>query len=185
MITEENAFLSAFRTEANLNTINWVRWVHHTQGKTHCPTCLKLHKCWFHKDKVPEAPQHFLCHCEATPMIYGEVVKTATSTTPYSKFDPYLFDPNDFYKHGKASMLKSWGYSISDSVWLQKEIEKQGLEQYITGNYTLGKLNEQGQRISIRIKIPNKADGGTVSFITGWMVHPQGQITLNTPYGGK
>ena len=55
---EEKSFLSAFRTEANLNAVNWVRWIHHTQGRTHCPTCLKLHECWFHKDKSPTAPKH-------------------------------------------------------------------------------------------------------------------------------
>jgi len=33
--------------------------------------------------------------------------------------------------------------------------------------------------------IENKIYGGTVSFITGWMVRTNGQITLNTPYGGK
>lgn len=26
---------------------------------------------------------------------------------------------------------------------------------------------------------------GDVSFVTGWMVKPNGQIKLNTPYGGK
>ena len=26
---------------------------------------------------------------------------------------------------------------------------------------------------------------GMVSFITGWMVHPSGEIRLVTPYGGK
>ena len=65
------------------------------------------------------------------------------------------------------------------------EIEKQALQKYISGDYQLGVLNQYGQRISIRVEIPNRTDGGFVSFLTGWMVHPNGQITLNTPYGGK
>ena len=32
---------------------------------------------------------------------------------------------------------------------------------------------------------PRKNGEGTVSFITGWMVKPNGHIHLNTPYGGK
>ena len=82
-------------------------------------------------------------------------------------------------------MFISWGYSIDDSEWLRAEIERQGREKYIAGEYTLGKLNEQGQRISIRIEIPRKHKKDILSFITGWMVHPSGKIKLVTPYGGK
>lgn len=182
---EEKSFLSAFRTSAELNAINWICWIHMSEGKKHCPTCLKLHECWFHEDKVPKCPLHFLCHCVSEPMRYREVVDNAQSEAPYSKFDPYLFDPDHFYKHGKSSMLESWGYSVEDSNWLKIEIEKQALQKYISGDYQLGVLNQYGQRISIRVEIPNRTDGGFVSFLTGWMVHPNGQITLNTPYGGK
>ncbi len=114
-----------------------------------------------------------------------KVMEKSSADCPYSKFDPYLFDPEDFYKHGKSRMLESWGYSVSDSKWLQSEIQKQGLEKYINCDYELGVLNEYGQRISIRVEIPNRTNGGIVSFITGWMVCSNGQITLNTPYGGK
>ncbi len=82
-------------------------------------------------------------------------------------------------------MLESWGYNITDSKYLQKETEKQALEKYISGDYKLGLLNKYGQHINIRIHIPRKDTGETVSFITGWMVYPTGEIRLNTPYGGK
>ena len=49
----------------------------------------------------------------------------------------------------------------------------------------LGKLNDKGQRISIRIEIVRKDTGSKVSFITGWMVRSNGHIQLTTPYGGK
>ena len=65
------------------------------------------------------------------------------------------------------------------------EIEKQALEKYINGEYTLGKLNDKGQRFSIKIEIPRKDTGNKVSFVTGWMVYPNGHIQLTTPLGGK
>jgi len=39
---------------------------------------------------------------------------------------------------------------------LKEEIERQGLENYLAGNYMLNKINESGQRISIVITIPRK-----------------------------
>ena len=68
---------------------------------------------------------------------------------------------------------------------MQKEIEKQGLEKYINGDYELGKLNERGQRLSITVEIPRKDKEGKVTFVTGWMIYPDGHIRLTTPYGGK
>ena len=82
-------------------------------------------------------------------------------------------------------MFESWGYSIEDSEWLRQEIKKQGLEKYVAGEYMLGVLDERGQRISIRIELPRRDKEENVSFITGWMVYPNGLIQLTTPYGGK
>ena len=59
------------------------------------------------------------------------------------------------------------------------------LEKYKNGDYVLGKLNKDGQRLSIKIEIARKDNGNKVSFITGWMVYPNGHIQLTTPYGGK
>ncbi len=70
------------------------------------------------------------------------------------------------------------------NVIIQK-VEKQALEKYVSGDYMLGKLNQDGQRISIRVEIPRKDKSETVSFVTGWMVYPNGHIQLTTPYGGK
>ena len=54
-----------------------------------------------------------------------------------------------------------------------------------TQEFKLGKLNSNGQRISIRVTIPRKDKEENVSFTTGWMVYPNGYIQLTTPYGGK
>ena len=67
---------------------------------------------------------------------------------------------------------------------LQRVFEKQAIEKYIQGQYELGKLDEQGQRINIRIRLERKNNDEMGSFISGWMVYPNGKIRLVTPYGG-
>jgi hypothetical protein len=64
-------------------------------------------------------------------------------------------------------------------------MERQALEKYLSGDYSLGKLNKDGQRLTIRIEIPRKIGEGVVSFDSGWMVYPNGLIQLTTPHGGK
>lgn len=162
-----------------------MEWMHIEMGKSHCKTCLKLDKCWFSDDNKPKAPQHFFCHCVTRPIDYNVVINMATAKSDYTKFNPYLFNPDNKYPHNKQDLFESWGYTIQDSAWLQETIEEQGLEKYINGDYSLGKLDKNGQRIDIRVEIPRKDREGTVSFITGWMVYPNGHIQLNTPYGGK
>lgn len=163
----------------------WKKWVHRNLSENHCGECLKLDNCWFLKTKTPQWPHHLFCHCILDDISYSDVLSQSSSECPYAKFNPYLFDPENFYKHGKSEMLESWGYGIQDSLYLKEEIEKQGLEKYKNGDYKLGFLNEYGQRISIRVELPRKNGDGTISFITGWMVRPNGHIQLNTPFGGK
>ena len=181
----ENILTAAIRNEKAPNISNWVECQHVFQGKTHCETCLKIDKCWFINENKPLIPHHMFCHCKTIPLPIDRVINEATAKCVYSKFNPYLFDPENIYKHGKEKMFISWGYNINDSEWLRSEIEKQGLEKYIAGDYTLGKLNNKGQRINIRVEIPRNDKEGTVSFITGWMVLPSGKIKLTTPYGDK
>lgn len=163
----------------------WNKWLHRNLSDNHCEECLMLHECWFEKGKTPKWPHHPFCHCLLEDLSYNDVLTKSSADSAYSKFDPYLFDPNNFYKHGKNKAFESWGYSIMDSDWLKKEVEKQALEKYVSGDYMLGKLNQDGQRISIRVEIPRKDKSETVSFVTGWMVYPNGHIQLTTPYGGK
>ena len=164
---------------------SWVKWIHHSEGKTHFEECLRLDGCWVQKEKAPPCPHHPYCHCTLDPIPYAVVLMNATSYSDYSKFDPYLFDPRNYYKHGKNKAFESWGYTIADAQWLQAEIELQAREKYVIGDYTLGVLDQYGQRISIRIEIPRKDVAENVSFLTGWTVYSNGQIRLNTPYGGK
>ena len=168
-----------------LDTPSWVKWTHHSEGKSHCDECLKLDGCFFTENNHPAWPHHPFCHCTLDPVEYAVVLINAYANCAYGKFDPYLFDPANFYKHGKDKMFRSWGYSEADISFLIAEFEKQAYERYISGEYTLGKLNKDGQQISIRIELPRRDQEGTVSFETGWMVYPNGHIQLTTPYGGK
>lgn len=139
----------------------------------------------FLNDKKPIWPHHIFCHCVLEDILYSDVLTKCSFNSAYSKFDPYLFDTKGEYRHGKDKLFKSWGYSVEDAKYLKAEIEKQALEKYINGDYTLGKLNDKGQRLSIKIGIARKDTGNKVSFITGWMVYPNGHIQLTTPLGGK
>jgi hypothetical protein len=72
-----------------------------------------------------------------------------------------------------------------DSQYLQQEFTKQAKLAYSVGDYELGLLNEYGQRINIVIKLKRKNTNEYVSFVSGWMVYPNGKIILTTPYGDK
>jgi hypothetical protein len=163
----------------------WIRWVHQSEGKTHCEECLMLDGCLFLRDRTPPWPHHPNCHCILEPVDYTEVLLCAEAHSDYSKFDPYLFNTQGKYHHQKEKLFHQWGYTVEDARWLQSEIEKQALEKYYTGDYTLGKLDKNGQRINIRVTIPRKDKIDDVSFTTGWMVEANGKLKLNTPYGGK
>ena len=166
-------------------TGNWVEWKHISMGFIHCPTCLRLDKCWFAEATMPQMPQHENCHCSTIPKPNPIIQMQATAESAYSKFDPYLFNTDGTRTHGKEIMLRSWGYTAADALWLKNEIERQGLQRYKEGSYTLHKLDHNGQRINIIVTIPRKDKQGEVSFTTGWVVYPNGRILLATPYGDK
>jgi len=109
------------------------------------------------------------------------VRKEADAECRISKFEGYIFYPDVKKNQGKKALFEGWGYDILDSEWLQKEYEKQALEKYIHGKYTLGKLDKEGQRISISIELPNRIKGEIVTVISAWMIRSDGKITLNTP----
>lgn len=167
------------------DTPQWVKWIHEATGISHCLECLQLNGCWFAKDHAPIWPHHENCHCRLEKVDYLAVLLSAATVSDDRKFDPYLFNTNGLQSHNKEKLFAQWGYSVEDARWLQAEIEQQARKKYIAGEYTLGKLDNNGQRISIRITIPRKDGSGDVSFITGWMVEPNGTLRLTTPYGGK
>lgn len=144
-----------------------------------------LNGCFFQQGKAPPCPHHPYCHCTLEEVEYAVVWANASTYSDYGKFDPYLFNTQGRHSHGKDKMFKEWGYTAEDAHWLQSEMERQAKEKYLARNYILGKLDKDGQRISIRIEIPRKNGSGEVSFVSGWMVRPNGKLRLTTPYGGK
>jgi len=80
-------------------------------------------------------------------------------------------------------LFKLWGYSVDDIPWLKAEIERQALEKYLSGNYTLGRLDKNGQRINIKIAIEQRDTGEIVTFLSGWIARPNGHLKMTTPYG--
>lgn len=163
----------------------WKKWIHRNLSDKHCEECLMLDECWFFGEKTPVWPHHPFCHCVLEDIPYNNVLTKSKADSAYSKFDPYLFNTEGKYPHHKEKLFKEWGYTVTDAKWLQTEIEKQELEKYVNGEYTLGKLDHNGQRISIRVEISRKDRTSNVSFVTGWVVYPNGKIQLATPYGGK
>ena len=174
----------------------WVKWVHEgsivaetSQTKTlnaylgtttkHCSTCLNLNGCCFVSDNMPPIPLHINCHCKTEQIDSVSV----NSTCLISKFTDYLFDK--LLAKSKKELFESWGFSILDADSLKKEFEKQANLAYVTGDYILGVLDSYGQRLSIKITLNRKDGKGQVTFISGWMVYPNGKILLTTPYGGK
>ena len=59
--------------------LQWFRWTHHSEGKTHCEECLKLDGCWFPNGKIPQWPHHPFCHCTLDPIDYLIVLMNAVA----------------------------------------------------------------------------------------------------------
>lgn len=176
---------------------DWVQWVHEgtnpattnmektmniilsflSSGK-HCAKCMNINGCCFPRNNMPEYPLHPYCHCKIEPI--GRI--WAIAECPIEKFDAYIFD--SIRNGGKKALFESWGYGIMDSQWLQQEFERQAKEKYESGDFSLGKSDDYGQRINIEIELPRKDKIGTVKFISGWMVYPNGVIKNATPMGG-
>ena len=137
----------------------------------------------FKRKTLPPCPHHPYCHCILEPIEHAVVLANATTYSNYSKLDPYLFNTTGAYTHGKEELFKLWGYGVEDIPWLKAEIERQSLEKYLSGDYTLGKLDKNGQRIYIRIVIGRRDTGELVTFLSGWMACPNGLLQMTTPYG--
>ena len=174
---------------------DWIKWVHiglipakTASGKStnaalgtitnHCAQCRNLNGCCFVKGKHPLHPQHKRCHCKLLDINMPSI----KAECAIEKFEEYIF--HSISNKGKKQLFESWGYSIIDSQYLQQEFVRQAQIAYSSGNYELGLLNQYGQRINIAITL--KTDKGEyVSFQSGWMVYPDGQIDVITPFGGK
>ena len=85
---------------------NWVKWTHHSEGKTHCEECLMLDGCCFSENTAPPCPHHPFCHCTLEPLDYSFVLANATAYSDYGKFDPYLFNTTGLQTHNKEKLFR-------------------------------------------------------------------------------
>lgn len=101
-----------------------------------------------------------------------------------TKFTDYIFKPGAV--HGKTTVFTSLGYGIEHSEILVNIYETQGWLKYQQNLYSLGKLDGFGQRINIEIELYGIGNAtGKVSYLnSGWMMQPDGGISLNTPFSG-
>jgi RHS repeat-associated protein len=107
------------------------------------------------------------------------VSETVTSADP-RKFAEFAFTTD------KAPVFRSLGYAPEDADTLAREFERQAAENLLSGDFTLGDLDKYGQRINIEIELRGVgASADKVSYLkSGWMIRPDGTVTLNTPMSG-
>ncbi len=103
---------------------------------------------------------------------------------PVAKFRDYIFKPGA--THGKDHVFRSLGFNQADSVQLAAIFEQQAAHKYAHQEFSFGRLDEYGQRINIEIQLDgiDSFSGRKSYIISGWMIHSDGSITLNTPFGG-
>ena len=77
--------------------------------------------------------------------------------------------------------FENWGIKY----WSKTAEFEEYMNAHQLAKFQLSNRPVFGQRINIVIEIPRKDEEGTVSFVSGWMVEPNGKLKLNTPYGGK
>jgi hypothetical protein len=106
------------------------------------------------------------------------------ASVPIAKFRDYIF--KEGATHGKDAVFRSLGYGVEHSEDLASIYSEQGGAKFATSEYTLGKLDQYGQRINIEIELPGigEATGQTSYLRSGWMIQPEGGISLNTPFAG-
>jgi hypothetical protein len=126
---------------------------------------------------MPPHKLHKNCDCYLTKVKSADVKTSAFAECDLRKFTEYIFTDSKKSK-GKLAIFESLGYNKNDSNILKEEYEKQALNEYLSGNYTLKDLDKNGQRLAIAISLKGKR------FFTGWMIEPEGKIRATTPFGG-
>ena len=118
--------------------------------------CLQLDGCFFLFVNASACPQHEKCHCTLESIDYSVVQRKAVATSNFKKFDPYLFNTNGLYFHGKEKLFLEWGYTADDAKWLQDEMERQARLSYISGNYRLDKFESLVNELTLPLKLLEK-----------------------------
>lgn len=103
---------------------------------------------------------------------------------PIEKFRDYIFKSGA--THGKDRIFRSLGYGPEQAEELARIYREQAAVKYARGEYSLGVKDEYGQRIEIEIELRGvgNAAGQTSHLKSGWMIQPDGNVRLNTPFTG-
>jgi filamentous hemagglutinin len=103
---------------------------------------------------------------------------------PIEKFRDYIFKPGA--THGKDHVFLSLGYDRSHSAALAILFERQAADRYAHQDFSIGRLDEHGQRVNIEIELPGVGEyTGLISYlISGWIIRSNNSITLTTPFSG-
>lgn len=179
--------------KGNLVYNRWVEWEHFLipnkpawlrevlrnimASFSHCLDCTSLDGCYLLDNKKPQQPLHVNCDCKTKDINFSKIKTKAISGCDIEKFTKYVFK-DTAASRGKNKIFYNLGFSIEDSDYLKNEYCKQGLEQYLLGNYKLKNLDRRGQRLAIPIILRG------VEFYSGWLLCPEGEIKNTTPFGG-
>ncbi len=169
----------AYTSQEKKENAEWAK----ANNNKHCAVCLNMNGCCLPVDIIENKmkfPFHEKCHCYVVPANNLEI----TSESPISKFEGYVFS-SEYRHNGKISLFYKWGFSSEDSPYLCQELSEQSEKLFAKAFFELGKLDNYGQRIDIKVKLQRKDRFEVVSFVSGWMLYPDGRIVLVTPYGGK
>jgi len=152
----------------------------------HCKECSVLSGCYFVKHKLPKkkAEGKGLLHpnCDCKLLNIQKPTNQVIADCNIKKFTDYIFGEKHA-SNGKMDLFKILGFDKEDSVYLKEEFDIEARDNYLNGNYELGKLDKFGQRIDIKIKVKSKIRNN-IELVTGWMVKPLGKIVCTTPLGG-
>jgi len=119
----------------------------------------------------------------ASPSVRG-VVDDLPPPATVRKFSDYIFKPGA--THGKDRVFRSFGYGAEHSEELAADFTRQATRRHAIGDYVLGHADQYGQRITVPIDLVGRgpAAGRSTTILSGWMVRPDGSLTLNTPFTG-
>jgi filamentous hemagglutinin len=99
-------------------------------------------------------------------------------------FSDYLFKPGA--THGKDQIFRALGYGPGDSS-LADHFIRQATERYSARDFVNGLSDQYGQRINIPIELFGRGDaaGQSATILSGWLVRPDGSLSLRSPYLGR
>ena len=169
----------AYTSQEKKENAEWAK----ANNNKHCAVCLNMNGCCLPVDIIENKmkfPFHEKCHCYVVPANNLEI----TAESPLSKFEGYVFNEK-IKRNNKSKLFLEWGFHVEDSPYLCQELSEQSEKLFAKAFFELGRLDAYGQRIDIRVKLQRKDRFEVVSFVSGWMLYPDGKIFLVTPYGGK